>query len=157
MRLDLAPSVCFQQVATDSNSRFAIRNSPAYGGGFAVGLVDHSLWKLDPGAIVLEAGIGAHGAEDGVAGDTHGFGLFDEDVEDGADVLVAAGPEAEGVRVAVDDRPVRQVVVLDNFVGALPVEEIVFDLGALGGDGKYGTYGRGARGWPLWGAGGGVR
>jgi hypothetical protein len=33
--------------------------------------------------------------------------------------------------VAVDDRPVRQVVVLDDFVRALPVEEIVFDLGAL--------------------------
>jgi hypothetical protein len=41
------------------------------------------------------------------------------------------GFEAEGVCVAVDDRPVRQVVVLDDVVGAVPVEEIVFDLGAL--------------------------
>jgi hypothetical protein len=108
LRLDLAPSVCFQQVAANSNSRFAIRNSAACGGCFAVGLVDDSLWKLDPGAIVPEAGIGAHGAKDGVAGNTHGFGLFDENVQDGADVLVAAGPESEGVRVAVDDRIVRQ-------------------------------------------------
>jgi len=79
----------------------------------------------------MEAGIGADGAEDGVGGDWGGLSLLDEDIEDGADVLVAAGPESEGVRVAVDDRPVRQVVVLDDFVGAMPVEEIVFDLRAL--------------------------
>lgn len=48
-----------------------------------------------------------------------------------ADVLVAAGPEAAGVRVAIDDRPVRELVVLDDVVGAVPVEEIVLDLGAL--------------------------
>ncbi len=79
----------------------------------------------------MEAGIRADGAEDGVGGDGGGLSLLDEDVEDGADVLVAAGFESEGVRMAVDDRPVRQVVVLDDFVGALPVKEIVFDLGAL--------------------------
>jgi hypothetical protein len=131
LRLDLAAGVCFQQVATISNSRFAIRNSTAYGGSFAVGLVDHSRGEFDPGAIVPEAGIGTDGAEDGVGGDGGGLSLLNEDIEDGADVLVAAGFEAEGVRVAVDDRPVRQRVVFDDFVGAMPVEEIVFDLGAL--------------------------
>ena len=89
------------------------------------------LGEFDPGAIVLEAGIGADGAEDGVGGNRGGLSLLEEDVEDGADVLVAAGAESEGVRVAVDDRPVRQVVVFDDFVGAVPIEEIVFDLGAL--------------------------
>ena len=79
----------------------------------------------------MEAGIGADGAEDGVGGDGGGLNLLDKDIEDGADVLVAAGFEAEGVRVAVDDRPVRQVVVFDDVVGAMPIEEIVFDLGAL--------------------------
>jgi len=115
LRLDLAAGVCFQQVAAISNSRFAIRrpprltgfgvqgNSAAYGGCFAVGLVDHSRGEFDPGAIVPEAGIGADGAEDGVGGDGGGLSLLDEDIEDGADVLVAAGSEAEGVRVAVDD------------------------------------------------------
>ena len=93
--------------------------------------MDHSRGEFDPGAIVPEAGIGAHGAEDGVGGDRGGLSLLDEDVEDGADVLVAAGFEAEGVRMAVDDRPVRQVVVLDDLVRALPVKEIVFDLRAL--------------------------
>ena len=53
------------------------------------------------------------------------------DVEDGADVLVAAGAESEGVRVTVNARPVRQVVVSDHLVGVVPIEEIVFDLGAL--------------------------
>jgi len=93
--------------------------------------VDHSRGEFDPGAIVMEAGIRADGAEDGVGGDGGGLSLLDEDVEDGADVLVAAGFEAEGVRMAVDDRPVRQVVVLDDLVRALPVKEIVFDLRAL--------------------------
>ncbi len=79
----------------------------------------------------MEAGIRADGAEDGVGGDGGGLSLLDEDVEDGADVLVAAGFESEGVRMAVDDRPVRQVVVLDDLVRALPVKEIVFDLRAL--------------------------
>ena len=32
-----------------------------------------------------------------------GLSLLDEDIEDGADVFVAAGAEAERVRVAVDD------------------------------------------------------
>jgi hypothetical protein len=113
-----------------SNSRFAIRNSAACGGCFAVGLVDDSLRKLDPDAIVLQAGVGAHGAEDGVSGDTHGFGLFDQDVEDGADVLVAARPESKGVRVAVDDRIVRQFVVANDFVRAVPIQEILLDFGA---------------------------
>ena len=94
-------------------------------------MVDHSRGEFDPGAIVPEARIGADGAEDGIGGDGGGLSLLDKDVEDGADVLVAAGFEAEGVRVAVDDRPVRQVVVFDDFVGAMPVEEIVFDPGAL--------------------------
>src|ERR1700721_1031437 len=131
LRLDLAAGVCFQQVAVISNSRFAIRNSAAYRGCFAVGLVDHFLGEFDPGAIVPEAGIGADGAEDGVGGDGGGLRLLDEDIEDGADVLVAAGFESEGVRMAVDDRPMRQLVVLDDFVGAMPIEEVVFDLGAL--------------------------
>jgi hypothetical protein len=131
LRLDLAPSVCFQRVAANSNSRFAIRNSAACGGCFAVGLVDHFLGKFDPGAIVLEAGIGAHGAKDGVAGNSHGFCLFDENVEDGADVLVAAGPESEGVGVAVDDRVVRQFVVANDFVRAVPIQEILLDFGAV--------------------------
>jgi hypothetical protein len=130
LRLDLAPSVCFQQVAANSNSRFAIRNSAACGGCFTVGLVDDSLRKLDPGAIVLEAGVGTHGAEDGVAGDTHCFCLLDQDVEDGADVFVAAGPESEGVRVAVDDRIVRQFVIANDFVRPVPIQEILFDFGA---------------------------
>ena len=93
--------------------------------------MDHSRGEIDPGAIVPEAGIGADGAEDGVDGDGGGLSLLDEDIEDGAYILVAASPEAEGVRVAVDDRPVRQVVVLDDLVRALPVKEIVFDLRAL--------------------------
>jgi hypothetical protein len=94
-------------------------------------MVDHSRGEFDPGAIVPEAGIGADGAEDGVGGDWGGLSLLDEDIEDGTDVLVAAGFEAEGVRVAVDGRTARQGVVFDDFVGAMPVEEIVFDLGAL--------------------------
>jgi hypothetical protein len=93
--------------------------------------VDYSRGEFDPGAIIPETGIGADGAEDGVGGDGGGLNLLDKDIEDGADVLVAAGFEAEGVRVAVDDRPVRQVVVFDDVVGAMPIEEIVFDLGAL--------------------------
>ena len=80
--------------------------------------MDHSRGEFDPGAIVPEAGIGADGAEDGVGGDRGGLSLLDEDIEDGADVLVAAGFESEGVRMAVDDRPVRQVVVLDDLVRA---------------------------------------
>ena len=66
-------------------------------------MVDHSRGQFNPGAIVPEARIGADGAEDGVGGDGGVLSLLDEDIEDGADVFVAAGFEAEGVRVAVDD------------------------------------------------------
>src|ERR1700721_4069401 len=91
LRLDLAAGVCFQQVAVISNSRFAIRNSAAYRGCFAVGLVDHFLGEFDPGAIVPEAGIGADGAEDGVGGGGGGLPLATEDVGGGAEFSVWRG------------------------------------------------------------------
>ena len=83
--------------------------------------------KINRAAVIGEAGVCAHGAKDRVAGDGRLPGLFDEHIEDAADVLVAERGEAESARVAIDRRVVRELVFIDDFVGIAPVEEIVLD------------------------------
>jgi hypothetical protein len=97
---------------------------------FADALVDHSLGKLDPASLRREAGIGAHGADYGVAGDVRVFDFFHDEVERCAGVLNALGGETESLGVAVDRRMVSELVFLNDFVGIAPVEEVLLELGA---------------------------
>jgi hypothetical protein len=99
-------------------------------GRFADALVDHSLGKLDPAPLGREAGVGPHGADDGVAGDVRVFHFFHDEVERGAGVLNALGGEAKSLSVAVDRRMVSELVLLNDFVGIAPVEEVLLELGA---------------------------
>ena len=61
-----------------------------------------ALGKVHPVAVLGEAGIGAHGAKDGGAGDLDGFGLLDDGIEDGVESGFAQGGETDGSGVAIE-------------------------------------------------------
>jgi hypothetical protein len=96
----------------------------------SVGRDDDLPGRFLPAAAGLDAGVGAHGAEDGVARNSRACHPFHEHVEGGADVFGALGGEAEGVRVAVDGGVVGEFVFLDDAGGADPVEVVPLDFGA---------------------------
>ena len=61
-----------------------------------------ALGKVHPVAVLGEAGIDAHGAKDGGAGDLDGFGLLDDGIEDGVESGFAQGGETDGSGVAIE-------------------------------------------------------
>jgi hypothetical protein len=92
---------------------------------------DDLFGRLDPLAGVVDVGVGADGADDGVGGSHAAFGLLDDEFEGVADFAGAAGEEAGGVSVAVDGRS-RDAKFESHVFGTAPVEEALFNGVAFG-------------------------
>jgi len=90
-----------------------------------------ALGKVHLVAVLGEAGIGAHGAKDGGAGDLDGFGLLDDGIEDGAEPGFAQGGETGGIGVAVESHAMGQGIHSDDLLSAAPVEVVEIDDGAI--------------------------
>ena len=91
---------------------------------------DDAVRRVGPFAFVVDEGAGADGVKHGGGGGRNGFGLLG-DVDGGeADVAHALVEQAGGVGVAVDRGRV-EIVVVGDALGAKPVEEVEFDIGAL--------------------------
>jgi len=88
--------------------------------------------RVGPAAAAVNAGVGAHGADDGVSGNRRGFNLLDEVIEDLMGVEEAAGRESGGVGVAVDRGVVSESVFGSDFTGVTPEEEVGFEFFAAG-------------------------
>ena len=120
--------------------------------GTRTGGDDDARRRIDPSAVVGDAGVGADGANDGVARNFRVVAVLEQSFERGANVAVAAGVEADGARVAVDDAHVDAVVVAD-VVGMLPLDEFGLDFLALrvaADDALARVAGKTARGWRRW-------
>jgi hypothetical protein len=87
--------------------------------------------RLDPSAVVGDAGVGPDGANDGVAGNCRAVAVLQNAIERGAHVAGAASVEPCGAGVAIDHALV-DLVGLTDVVGMLPLDELVFDFVALG-------------------------
>ncbi len=89
------------------------------------------LGRVYPVAVLGEAGIGAHGAKNGGAGDLDSFGLLDEGIEDGVESGFAQGSETGCSGVAVESHPMRQGIYSNDLLGAAPVEVVEVNHGAI--------------------------
>ena len=87
--------------------------------------------RVYPVAVLGEAGIDAHGAKDGGAGDLDSFGLLDYGIEDGVESGFAQGGETGGSGVAVESHAMRQGIHSDDLLGAAPVEVVKVNHGAI--------------------------
>ena len=85
-----------------------------------------------PAAVAVDAAVGAHGAEDRVAGEGYVIDGFDEGVEGGVQTFAALEEQADGAGVAVDGAVVIEFVVLRELPGGAPVDEFLFDGFAFG-------------------------
>jgi hypothetical protein len=85
-----------------------------------------------PAAVAVDAAVGAHGAEDRVAGECYVVDGFDEGVEGGVQTLAALEKQAGGAGVPVDGAVVVELVVLSELPGGAPVDEFLFDGFAFG-------------------------
>ena len=85
-----------------------------------------------PAAVAVDAAVGAHGAQDRVAGECHVVDGFDEGVEGGVQTFAALGEQAGGAGVAVDGAVVVEFVVLRELPGGAPVDEFFLDGFAFG-------------------------
>jgi len=90
-----------------------------------------ALGKVHLVAVLGEAGIGAHGAKDGGAGDLDSFGLLDDGIEDGVESGFAQSGETGGIGVAVESHAMGQGILLDDLWDAAPVEVVEIDHGAI--------------------------
>jgi hypothetical protein len=82
-------------------------------------------------AVVGDASVGAHGADDRVAGNFRVVTVLENAIECAADVASAASVESYGAGVAIDHALV-EAVGLRDIVGMLPLDEFVLDFLALG-------------------------
>ncbi len=83
--------------------------------------------RLDPFVVILDAEVGANGADDGVAVDGGLFCALNDTLEDGADPTGALRVKPGGVGVAGNRSSVGNFVTNGDFCGAAPVEEFIFD------------------------------
>lgn len=87
--------------------------------------------RIDPDALIVDQGAGAHGLKDGVGGGLDVFRVVNDVGGGVAHVLLAFSVEAGGVDVAIECASLREVVVADDIVGAVPVQEVGFDVFAV--------------------------
>jgi hypothetical protein len=89
-----------------------------------------------PAAVAVDAAVGAHGAEDRVAGEGYVVDGFDEGVEGGVQTFAALEEKTGSAGVAVDSAVVGELVVLRELPGGAPVDEFLFDGFAVRDGGK---------------------
>ena len=85
-----------------------------------------------PAAVAVDAAVGAHGAEDRIAGEGYLVDGFDEGVEGGVKAFATLEKQAGGAGVAIDGAVVVELVVLRELPGGAPVDEFLFDGFAFG-------------------------
>ncbi len=85
-----------------------------------------------PAAVAVDAAVGAHHAEDRVAGEGYVVDGFNEGVEGRVQTFAALQEQAGGAGVAVDGAIVIEIVVLRELPGGAPVNEFLFDRFAFG-------------------------
>jgi hypothetical protein len=89
--------------------------------------------RLEPAAVVVEMGVDANSASDGVEiqqGCRVGGEVvhqFEELFHDASHLAGAEGEEAGGMRVAIDVAAVGDFIVLGDFHGAAPANEFALD------------------------------
>lgn len=83
-------------------------------------------------AFVVEATVGADGADDVVGSGCDVCGLFEDETEAMTELIGTLFEEAEGVGMAVNAAAMAESEFPGDVGGAAPVEEIVFD-GLAGG------------------------
>jgi len=88
--------------------------------------------RVGPAAAAVNAGVGAHGAKDHVAGDGDLVGGFHEKVENGMEIFAALEIQPRGAGVAVEGAIVGELVLTGEIPGGAPVEEFLFDEAAFG-------------------------
>lgn len=93
---------------------------------------DDAAGGLVPVAFVVEAGIGADGADNVVCRGCDVSGVLEDQAEAVAELVGTLLEEAEGVSVAVDAAAMAEVEFFSDFGGADPAEEVVFDGFAVG-------------------------
>lgn len=107
-----------------------------------------NLGRFDPLAVVGDMGIDAHGAEDGIGGDSGIVHAFNDALGDAAEPETALKGEAGGVGVAIHAGAAGKLKIVDDVMGIFPVEEFAFDFFALGmiADGAFAGVTRKVRG-----------
>jgi hypothetical protein len=88
--------------------------------------------RVNPFSLVVDAGVGANGPDDGVRGDFDFVNALEQAFQDEAKIPAAAGEEPGGVGVTVDGRAAGEVVVDGNVGGAVPMDEGFLDGLAVG-------------------------
>src|SRR5208282_3067550 len=92
---------------------------------------DEAPGRVDPFAAVVDAGAGVDGAQDDIGIGLGLIGMFDEEFGGEAQILAATFVKPASARVAIDGAVTREFVVLLDEVGVAPVDEVLFDVGAL--------------------------
>jgi hypothetical protein len=93
-------------------------------GGVLVAMNDeHFFAGLVPVAVLVEAGEGADGADDGVSRGDDALGLLDEEAEGVLGVFDALAEEAEGVGMTVKDAAVAEIEFEGDGGWAVPVKD----------------------------------
>jgi hypothetical protein len=93
---------------------------------------DDARGRVNPFSGVVDAGVGADGADDGVSGDLDLVDALEQAFEDEAEVPAAAGEEPDGVGMTVNGRAIGEVVVEGDIGGAVPMDEVFLDGVAVG-------------------------
>src|SRR4029077_6910107 len=96
------------------------------GGGAGSGELDLG-GDFGPAAVAVDAAVGAHGAEDRVAGEGYVVNGFNEGIEGGVQTFAALEEKTGGAGVAVDGAVVGELVVVSEPRGGAPVDEFLFD------------------------------
>lgn len=117
--------------------------------GERVAMLDNgNLGRFDPLAVGGDMGIDAHGAEDGIGGDSGIVHALNDAFSDAAKPETTLKGEAGGVGVAIDAGTAGKLKIVDDVMGIFPVEEFAFDFLALGmiADGAFAGVARKVRG-----------
>ena len=86
-----------------------------------------ALFRLMPRAGVCETSIGAHTGDEAHRRGLDGVRIFQEQIEDGANIAAAKFVKAGGASVAVHGGPIGQIKEVRDGLGAVPVDEQLFD------------------------------
>ena len=79
--------------------------------------------NFGPAAVAVDAGVGAHGAKDRVAGEFHVVNCFDEGVETGVQIFAPLEEKAGGAGVPIEGAIVGEIVVLSELPRGAPMKE----------------------------------
>ena len=86
---------------------------------------------LVPLALVVDAGEGADGSDEGVGAGDDALGLFDQEAEGVPGLLGPSAEEAEGVSMSVNDAAVAEIEFVGDGGWAMPVEDGSVDVFAF--------------------------